>query len=196
MIIDAPSWYANFTREAARKHIVEVISSYGNTYIQAEESGGGLEGPVACITEGGFNSVQDYGVEYPPEKEDANVIQEAIETGNPLLIEEAMIHYHDRVVQAGGVFYCWVTRFEERSRQLLSLATVACLGNLVLYTQRQIGAKFDPEIQWIFRTKKKHPALHQLSLRRRKHTNADDKFYAFLRTAANGKERIIVVLNF
>jgi hypothetical protein len=44
--------------------------------------------------------------------------------------------------------------------------------------------------------KQQHTALQQLSIRRRLPTNADDKYYAFLRTAADGSERVLVVLNF
>jgi hypothetical protein len=38
--------------------------------------------------------------------------------------------------------------------------------------------------------------LHQSGSRRNLPTNADDKYYAFVRTAADNSERILVVLNF
>jgi hypothetical protein len=44
--------------------------------------------------------------------------------------------------------------------------------------------------------KRRHPALRQLSTRRQVPTNADDKAYAFLRTAADRTERVLVVMNF
>jgi glycosidase len=196
MIIDAPPWYANYSWEVGRKRITDVIASYGNVYIQAEGAGSGPEGPESWITEGGYNSIQDYGFEYPLEKEDAHAIRDAIEAGNPELIEEALIRYHDRVLSVGGVLYCRVPRLKEKPKRILAAATVAFLGNLVLLTQRQIGDTIDPEVKWIFETKKFHPALHQLSLRRKIPTNADNKYYAYLRTAADKSERILVVLNF
>jgi hypothetical protein len=54
----------------------------------------------------------------------------------------------------------------------------------------------DDDIAWIFKTKGEHPALQQMSARRQIPTNADDKYYAFLRTAADDSERVLVVLNF
>jgi hypothetical protein len=196
MIIDAPPWYPNLTWELARRRIVDVIASYRNVYMQPEGAGGGAEGPLAWITEAGFNSVQDYGLEYPPGKEDAHVIRDAIESGDPHLIEEAMHLYHDRVVAAGGTLYLRVPRFTQRPKLLLAMATVACLGNLVLSTEWQIGPRVDPDVKWLFDTKAEHPALHNLSTRRRLPTNADNKYYAFLRTAADNSERVVVILNF
>ena len=49
---------------------------------------------------------------------------------------------------------------------------------------------------WIFRMKQQHPAVQQLSLRRMLPTNADDKYYAFFRTAAAVSERVLVVMSF
>jgi glycosidase len=196
MIIDAPPWYANFTWETCRKRITDVIKSYGNVYIQAEGSGGGPEGPESWITEGGFNSIQDYGFEYPSDIEDAHAIRYAIEEGNPEYIEEALIRYHDRVLSVGGVLYCRVPKLQERQKKILATATVAFLGNLVLLTQQQIGSPHDLDVKWILDTKKVHPALHQTGYRRKIQTNNDKKYYAFLKTAADKSERILVVFNF
>lgn len=196
MIIDAPRWYPNLTWELTRQRIVDVIAGYGNVYMQPEGAGGGAEGPLPWLTEAGFNSVQDYGLRYPLGKEDAHVIRDAIESGDPHLIEEAMHHYHDPVVAAGGTLYLRVPRFNERPKLLLAMATVAGLGNLVLSTEWQIGPQLDRDMKWLFDTKGKHSALHNLSTRRRLPTNADNKYYAFLRTAADNSERVIVVLNF
>ena len=107
-----------------------------------------------------------------------------------------MHHYHDPVVAAAGTLYLRVPRFEQRPKLLLAMAMVACLGNLVLSTEWQIGPQVDHDIKWLFDTKGKHPALHNLSTRRRLPTNADNKYYAFLRTAADNSERVIVVFNF
>jgi len=46
------------------------------------------------------------------------------------------------------------------------------------------------------RTKALHPALQQLSTRTQVPTNDDSRFYAFLKTAADHSERMLVVLNF
>ena len=49
---------------------------------------------------------------------------------------------------------------------------------------------------WLLETKYAHPALHNLSLRRKLTTNADDKYYALLRTARDGSERMVIALNY
>ncbi len=54
----------------------------------------------------------------------------------------------------------------------------------------------DEEEQWLLRTRHCHAALHQLAGRRQLATNADNKYYAFLKTARDGSERLLVVLNF
>ena len=57
-------------------------------------------------------------------------------------------------------------------------------------------AEPDGEIQWLLHLKRDHPALQQTGSRRQIPTNADDKYYAFIRTAPDGVERVLVVLNF
>lgn len=54
----------------------------------------------------------------------------------------------------------------------------------------------DPEIQWLLKTKASHHALYQMGLRRNLPTNDDSKFYAFVRSASDGSERVLVVTNF
>jgi glycosidase len=194
MLIDAVNWYIDCTWEKNRKYMTDVIASYGDTYSQPEGAGAFIEDPVAWITEGGWNSVQDYALGTPWRK-GTNVIVNAIESGDPSPIEEALRNYHDRVVAVDGVLWFRPPRFEERDKQRLSVATVASLGDIISQFQRDYF-RGDPEILWLVETKRKHPALHNLSTRRQMPTNADDKFYAFLRTAADGSERILVVLNF
>lgn len=194
MLIDAVNWYIDCTWEKGRKRMTDVIASYGDTYRQPEGAGAFLDDPVAWITEGGWNSVQDYGLGTPWRK-GTNVIVNAIESGDPRPIEGALRNYHDRVVAVDGVLWFRPPRFEEREKQRLSVATVACIGTTISQFQRPY-LHGDQEILWLVETKRKHPALHNLSTRRILPTNADEKFYAFLRTAADGSERIMVVLNF
>ena len=62
MIIDAVNWYVDHTWALGRRRMTDVIASYDNSYSQPEGAGGFREDPVAWITEGGWNSVQDYGL--------------------------------------------------------------------------------------------------------------------------------------
>jgi len=60
------------------------------------------------------------------------------------------------------------------------------------------GADFPiaPDTTVLLELKRQHPALQQLSTRRQIPTDADNKYYAFLRTAADRSQRILVVMNF
>jgi hypothetical protein len=193
---DAVTWYVGYTWEKGRQRITDVMASYGNAYMQPEGAGGFREDPVAWITEGGWNSVQDYGLGIWWEK-GSDVIGTAMETGDPRPIERVQRDYHDRVVAAGGSLWRFVpprpATLELPKHRLLA-ASVVSLGNMV--PMEGSGLLDDPEIRWLFETKRSHPALHQLSTRRQLPTHADEKYYAFLRTAGDASERVLVVLNF
>ncbi len=185
MIIDAPIYYIGCTWEKNNRYITDVITSYGNTFRQPEGSK-----DVVWITEGRYSCLQDYGLRLWSN----DVIMNAIETGDPRPIEESLRNYHDIVVTAGGILYQKVRNYEDLSKRHLARATLAAIGDLVVY-DREAGSP-DAEETWILKTKRLHPALHQLSTRRKLVTNADEKYYAFLKTAADKSERILVVLNY
>jgi hypothetical protein len=86
-------------------------------------------------------------------------------------------------------------KFEESSKQILALAAVACAGDLVA-GQYPRDLQLGSQAQWLLNTKRTHAALQQLGRRRQLPTKADDQHYAFLRTAADNSERLIVVMNF
>lgn len=194
MIIDAPIFYAGCTWGKNNRHITDVIASYGNTLRQPEAARS-----VAWIIRGGYNCLQDYGLHRWNDRWhwDNNSIMYAIKTGDPRPIEKSLHFHHDVVVSSGGVLYQYVEgvdEFSETSKRHLERATVAAIGEILVYNRR--ASSPDAEETWILKTKRLHPALQQLSTRRKLETNADDKFYAFLRTAADKSERILVVLNF
>ena len=62
MVIDAVNWYIGCTWQTSRRRMTDVIESYGNAYAQPEGAGAFREDPVAWISEGGWNSIQDYGL--------------------------------------------------------------------------------------------------------------------------------------
>ncbi len=186
MIIDAPIYYIGCTWGKNNRYLSGVIESYGNTFRQPEGSQ-----DAVWITEGGYNCLQDYGL---GEWWGDDVIRKAIDSGDPRPIEESLRNYHDVVLANGGVLYRHVRRYDDTSKRHLYRAIVAAIGDIVVYSRR--AGSPDDEETWILKTKQIHPALHQLSTRRKLKTNADDKYYAFLRTAADKSERILVVLNF
>ncbi len=174
--------------------MTDVIAGYDNSYSQPEGAGAFREDPVAWITEGGWNSVQDYGLGIWWE-DGTDVVGNAIDSGDPRPIERALVDYHDRVVAAGGTLYHHAPKFDDPVRRELAIATVALVGDLV-------GMSYPDEFPlpggtgWLLDQKRRHPALHQLSTRRRLPTAAADRHYAFLRTAHDGSERVLVVMNF
>lgn len=206
MIIDAVNWYIHHTWEKDRRRITDVIASYGNAYSQPEGGGAFYEDPVGWITEGGWKSVQDYGLAvYWEEK---NVIGAAVDKGDPRPLEQALRDYHDRVVAAGGVLYYDRTVAvggplyffgggrggSDPEKGKLSRAISASIGEIL--ASGPSAGPADEEWVWLLRTKAAHKALNNVSSRRQIPTRADDKHYAFLRTARDGSERILVVMNF
>jgi hypothetical protein len=182
MLVDAPFCYSRLTWESNNRHVTDVIAACGNTFIQAEGCG-----HVAWLTEGGYNCLQDYGVE--------KVLIEAIRSGDPTPIEESLRTYRDVMADAGGTLYAKVRGIEDPQQRRLQAATLAGIGDMLVYgTGDKPGP--DEEEQRLLRTRLAHPALHQFAARRRLPTNADDKHYAFLKTARDGSERVLVVLNF
>jgi len=196
MVLDAVNWYVGFTWEIGHRRITDVIRSYGEKYSQPEGGGGFHEDPVTWITEGGWNSVQDYGLNLWWERSNI-VLKNAIETGDPRPIETSLRNYHDRVVAAGGTLNMTYPTMEGDDRQRLAAAIVATTGHLITdWSSKDEHTATDPEIQWLLGMKAAHPALFQMASRRQLPTQQDSKYYAFLRTAADASERIIVATNF
>ena len=199
MLHDAVNWYVGYTWEKGRRRITDVIASYGNTWRLAEGSGGFYEDPVAWITEGNWNAMIDYGLGIWWENK--NAIVDAINSSDPRLLEKALRGLHDPVVAAGGVLSASGGRMDfsqEPQKQRFAVAILATIGEFFSPSGRGGGPqqKPDDETLWLVKTKTAHPALHNLSTRRLIPTAADDKYYAVLRTARDGSERVLVVMNF
>ena len=194
MVIDAVNWYVDHTWAIGRRRMTDIIASYDNSYAQPEGAGAFREDPVAWITEGGWNSVQDYGLGIWWER-GSDVITNAIESGDPRPIERALADYHDRVVAAGGTLYHHAPKFDDLVKREMAIAVVALVGDLV-------GVSYPDDFPlpgntaWLLREKRRQPALQQLSTRRSLPTASPDRHYAFLRTTLDGSQRMLVVLNF
>jgi glycosidase len=201
IMMDAVNWNSNSDWQKNRRLITNVMASYGNVWIQGEGAGGFGEDPVPWIEEGGWNSVEDYGLG-TWWVAGSHVIVKAFQTGDPRSIEPALRNSHDRVVHAGGILFASALLFQDpvvptrREAPHLAFASQIGLGDLIGYDLRDMKAEPDGELQWLLRLKRDHPALQQTGSRRQVPTNADDKYYAFLRTAPDGGERVLVVLNF
>ena len=197
MVIDAVNWYAGYTWDKGRRSITDVINSYGNKYSQPEGGGGFGEDPVAWITDGGWNSVQDYGLSIWWEKSH-RILENAVETGDPRPIEESLRNYHDPVVAGGGALNMGFVTIKDHPEQLrLATAIIATTGHLITdWSDKEDKMASDPEVQWLLQAKALHPALHQMGMRRRLPTNDDARYYAFVRSARESDERVLVVTNF
>jgi glycosidase len=199
MAHDAVNWYVGYTWEKGRQRITDVIASYGNTWRLPEGGGGFYEDPVAWVTEGNWNAMIDYGLGIWWENK--NAIADAINASDPRPLEKALRGFHDRVVAAGGVLSAIGGRMnfsQEPQKQRLAVAILGTIGEFFSAGGGRGGGPQQPddETQWLVKTKTAHPALHNLSTRRQLRTGADDKHYAFLRTARDGSERVLVVMNF
>ena len=79
MLIDAPLCYPNQTWAQNRKYITDIISSYGNVFMDPE---GGRD--PAWITEAGYDVLHDYGLSYAPNtfKWQPDIIEQSIKSGH------------------------------------------------------------------------------------------------------------------
>jgi hypothetical protein len=199
MMIDAVNWYVGCDWAKARKRMTGVINSYGVKYSQPEGAGAFRDDPVPWVTDGGWACVQDYGLGILWEK-GTNVITNAIETGDPRPLEPALRNYHDRVVEAGGILFFAPLRFEDAVKTHLAVAATAAFGDLLSWSAVFDGLWSpvipDAEEAKVMKLKAAHPALFNRSRRLQLPVAAPERHYAFLRTARDGSERLIVVLNF
>jgi Alpha amylase, catalytic domain len=182
MLIDNAPGYPNQTWAQNRQHITSVIASYGNTLIDPEGAR-----DTAWITEAGYNTLHDYGMNYGT----------AVDSGDPSKIDSDLRRYHDSVVEAGGVLYSahWSNKFAgDPAKRHLQQALIVGVGGIVVYTKMQ-GSP-DAEEAANLHLKQLHPALYPSAARRKLATNADDKYYAILKTARDGSERMVAVYNF
>lgn len=196
-VVDAVNWYVGYDWKIGKECITDIVHSYGDKFIQPEGAGGFHEDPVAWITEGGWNCVQDYGLGIWWE-EDTRILDNAIRDGNPSAIEGVLRDYHDRVVEAGGVLYNGAdSKFENRKQKIFYTACNIAFGNLHCdFLTDKDSLIVNKDLAWLLSLKEKFPALQQLSTRRKVETSDDSKFYAFVKTDVDKKQRMLVVLNF
>jgi hypothetical protein len=183
MLIDAPLCYPNQTWAHNRQHITSVIASYGNTLMDPE---GGRE-TTAWITEAGYNTMHDYYADYVT----------AIESGNASKLESNLHGWHDATVESGGTLYSahWSNKFAaDSAKRHLQQALIVGVGGIMVYTKAQGNP--DAEEARNLHLKQQHPALYPTARRIQLLTNSDDKYYAILKTAKDGSERMVVVYNF
>ncbi len=183
MLIDAPLCYPNQTWAHNLQHITSVVASYGNTLVDPE----GGRCTTAWITEAGYNTMHDYYADYV----------DAIDSGNSSKLESNLNGWHDAIIESGGTLYSahWSSKFAaDPAKRHLQQALIVGSGGIMVYTKFQ-GSP-DAEEARNLHLKQLHPALYPTARRRKLTTNADDKYYAFIRTAKDGSERILAVMNF
>lgn len=196
-VVDAVNWYVGYDWKIGKECITDIVRSYGDKFIQPEGAGGFHEDPVAWITEGGWNCVQDYGLGIWWEDE-TRVLENAIHTRNPSKVEDALRDYHDRVVEAGGVLYNGAdSQLKDKSKKRFYKACNIAFGNLHCdFLTDEDSMNTDEELAWLLSLKEQYPALQQLSTRRKIVTSDDTRFYAFVKTDKEKTQRMLVVLNF
>jgi hypothetical protein len=204
MVVDAVNWYMNCNWLINNETITDIINSYGNKYIQPEGAGGFCDDPVKWITEGKYNSVQDYGLYVWWTGYDA--VSEAIKSGNPRGIEYNLRRYRDRVVKAGGVTYqgpswAWGRKSElTEPQKLLEMSIYATVGELFACSSSLMemdwSHEYKTKLRKLLRVLQNCPALQAAGDRKRIMTNDDDKYYAFMRTTKDRQQKALIVMNF
>jgi hypothetical protein len=196
MLVDSPTSYPYQTWEHNRRYITSVIASYGNVFIEPEGGKG-----TGWITEGGYNAIHNYGLSYIPDtyqSQRPDVITESVNSGNPRAIEMNLRAYRDRFAELGAVLYSRGFSARQNSgepaKRHLQYAVLAGIGDLIVMGKDQGNP--DAEESLLFHMKQLHPALHATASRVRLRTDSDDKYYAFMKTAQDGSERIVAVYNF
>lgn len=186
MVIDAPLCYPNQTWSENLQSITSIVASYGNTLVDPE----GGRNTTAWITEAGYNTMHEYYAKFA----------QAIESGNPNQIESSLNGMRDSIMEQGGVLY---GRFlsdnfiNDPMKHHLQQALMVGVGDVVVYTREhkeQRGPDNDEATN--LKLKAIHPALFPTATRTKLATNADDKYYAILKTAQEGSERMVAVYNF
>jgi hypothetical protein len=198
MVIDAVNWYIDCTWEICRDTMTAPILAADNQFCQPEGAGGFHDDPVEWVVQGGWNCIMDYAIQLWWEHID--VIGDAILSGDPRPIENALRSYRDRIAAAGGV--CYINPPDPGrlppEAELLGAALTASMGELLIL----IGEEAQPQpadyragLSRLLRLRQQCPALCAAGARRQIPTSDDTRFYAYLRGPVDG-ERALAVFNF
>ena len=129
----------------------------------------------------------------------ADVIRDAILSGDPRPMEAALRSYRDRVAAAGGVCYIDPPGLDDQpvAARLLGAALTASMGELLIL----IGEQCDPQPQdyrdglsHLLHLRKAFPALGAGGGREQVRTSDDARFYAFIREHP-GATPVLAVFN-
>jgi hypothetical protein len=103
--------------------------------------------------------------------------------------------YHDLILNAGGVLCAHSLNFnDEPVKKRLQQAVLAGIGDIIVYGSHE-GSPYAEQSKTL-QLRAAHPALFPVATRRKIRTNADDKYYAILKSAKDGSERVLAVYNF
>jgi len=199
MLLDAVSWYTNYTWQIGKRCLTDIIASYGNAVMLPEGAGGFHEDPVPWITEGRWNCVIDYGLGIWWEM-DTNPLFNAIKNKNPSGLEQALRNFHDRVVAEGAVLNIDDVgadlQFKDPAKYYLYTAFVISTGHLYckqMHSHEEFSA--DTAMVSILELKK-YAAFGQLAERQQLNTNDNNRYYSFIQKTKSKDERMLCVFNF
>lgn len=197
-VVDAVNWYMQCDWAINRRCMTDPAFKNGEVYLQPEGAGGFMDDPVPWITQGGYNSVQDYSLNLWWEGSDP--LGDAIRSGHPGGLEVKLTGYRDRVVEVGGVTYAAIGHFREATdaERLLEIAFLLGAGEMLFFDYRFFVAdgrfKVSDEIRRLLSTQRDTPALGPGAKRRRVCTSADAHCFAMRRT--EGEQSLLAVYNF
>jgi glycosidase len=203
LIIDAVHFMLNCDMSIMRTYVTDVINSYPNSLSIPEGGGAYNDDPVGWITQGGFNGIDHQGLVSDWARIGQSV-NNALASGDPSPIEQALVDYHDRVQDAGGVLWNYPKWYifdrNDPNYRLLEVATMLSTGQMLdwrnEYTSRFPGwgeSQID-DLHAIMYAGSHNPALNPWGTRTKLSTNNDNAYYAFKRS--NGEQDVLVVLNY
>lgn len=205
-ILDAVNFYINCDWQINNYCITDLIHSYPNKFIQPEGAGGFGDDPTGWITQGKYTCVQDYRMNNWWEK--WGLFAGCIEISSPYVIDIRLQEYRDKVVKAGGVTYLYPywEKTMWTAKRLLELAGIITSGHFFTLEAGSSGSRSLEMLSWkptekeqfkkLLNLANSNPALYPAAARIKVPTNDDTRYYSYLRTSTDGKQRILVVLNF
>ncbi len=197
IVVDAVNWYVgcDWKKNAA---LISAIRPHSSAKLMLPGGGGAFhtDDPTGWMRDGEWTALYDYGLDIPWENTSRPML-DSIQKSDPVICEQALRSYHDRVVGAGGKLIQPVLDMRDPGKQKLEESLLATSGDMLCYcSSGESTLRPDPGIAHLLKLKADHPALFQNSLRRRIATNHDASLYATLRYAADGTERILAIFNF
>lgn len=162
IILDAVNWYLNCDWKTIRTCAVDIIHSYPGAMCIPEGGSGFGDDPLAWLTQGGFDAVEDQAFDSDLDWNGSAVI-DAVETGDAGILVERLAA-HERVRAAGGVSWSYPSWHETAwtmPRRLLELALLLGTGHMTEIIPAYLAGSSPQQTEtlWKLLRASRHPGL-------------------------------------